>query len=85
MYTGSTRNNVESKLYIPKPNIEIYRQSFRNIILFRHRALSPTHNIMSSSPFTWEYSHIALPLLSCQHALSPTHKIILSSCLKSDI
>ena len=25
----STRNNVESKLYIPKPNIEIYRQSFQ--------------------------------------------------------
>ena len=24
-----TRNNVESKLYIPKPNIEIYRQSFQ--------------------------------------------------------
>ena len=22
-------NNVESKLYIPKPNIEIYRQSFQ--------------------------------------------------------
>ena len=26
---NSTRNNVESKLYIPKPNIEIYRQSFQ--------------------------------------------------------
>ena len=25
----SIRNNVESKLYIPKPNIEIYRQSFQ--------------------------------------------------------
>ena len=25
----STRNNVELKLYIPKSNIEIYRQSFQ--------------------------------------------------------
>ena len=29
MYSRPTRNNVESKLYIPKPNIEMYRQSFQ--------------------------------------------------------
>ena len=47
----STRNNVESKLYIPKPNIEMYRQSFQYVAPKLYNALPTDITAPSGNTF----------------------------------